>query len=176
MATTTGNLDLAHSEMQFKIKHLMIANVTGSFKQFEVTATTEDEDFATAKASFKAHVDSITTNNDQRDGHLKSPEFFDAATFPFISFESTSIVAKEGGYELTGDLTIKDVTKSETMNVELGGITKDPYGQTKVGFTLSGTINRRDFGLTWNVALETGGVMVGEQIKIQAELQLIKQA
>ena len=178
MATTNWVLDPTHSEVQFKIKHLMITNVTGSFSTFDATAATEGDDFSKAAISFKAQVDSISTNNQQRDTHLKSADFFEAEKYPEIIFKSTNSGGRDadGNFTLNGDLTIRDVTKNISLNVDFGGITKDPYGNTKAGFTLSGKINRKDFGLTWNAALETGGVMVSDEVRLSAEIQLVKQA
>lgn len=176
METTKWALDPMHSEINFKVKHMMIANVTGGFKKFDVNVTTQGDDFTKAKIDFSADVNSISTNNEQRDGHLKSPDFFDTATFPAIKFEGISITKKsDEEYKLNGNLTIKDVTKPVSLDVNFGGIGKDPYGNTKAGFSIEGKINRKDFGLTWNAALETGGVMVGEELKIQSEIQLSKQ-
>lgn len=176
MATTKWTLDPTHSEIQFKIKHLMITNVTGNFNKFDVTAETIDDNFSNGKVSFSADVDSIDTNNEQRDGHLKSPDFFDAANFPKVSFEASNANnVEKDGFELVGDLTIRDVTRPVKLQVEFGGVTKDPYGNTKAGFTVQGKINRKDFGLTWNAPLETGGVMVSEDVKILGEIQLVKQ-
>lgn len=177
MATTKWVLDPTHSEVQFKIKHLMITNVTGSFNSFEVHAEAEDNDFTKAKISFSAAVDSISTNNSQRDGHLKSADFFDAEKYPAITFAATKAenIDNDGSYSLLGDLTIKGVTKPIRLSVEFGGVTNDLYGNTKAGFTINGKINRTDFGLTWNVALETGGVVVSEEVRISSEIQLIKQ-
>lgn len=177
METTKWALDPMHSEINFKVKHMMLANVTGGFKKFDVNATTEGSDFTKAKINFTADVNSISTNNDQRDGHLKSPDFFDTAAYPEIKFEGRSMTKKsEEEYKLNGDLTIKGVTKPISLDVNFGGIGKDPYGNTKAGFSIEGKINRKDFGLTWNAALETGGVMVAEELKIQSEIQLAKQA
>jgi polyisoprenoid-binding protein YceI len=178
MATKTWALDSTHSEVQFKIKHLMITNVTGSFDIFTVSAQTEDEDFSKAKLSFTADVNSISTNNEQRDTHLKSPDFFDAEKFPQIKFTATKSenVDSDGSYELYGDLTIHGVTKNVKLSVEFGGVVKDPYGNIKAGFTINGKINRKDFGLTWNAVTEAGGVMVSEEVRIMAEIQLIEQA
>lgn len=165
-----------HSEITFKVKHMMIANVTGSFTKFNVDASADDEDFTKGKISFKADADSINTHNEQRDGHLKSPDFFDAAAFPALTFESTGMRKKsDDEFELNGNLSIKGVSKPVSLNVEFGGIGKDPYGNVKAGFTVSGKINRKDFGLSWNAALEAGGVMVGEDIKIHSEIQMVKQ-
>jgi polyisoprenoid-binding protein YceI len=176
MATTKWALDPTHSEIHFKVKHLMITTVTGSFKSFTAAAETETEDFSNASISFSADTASVDTGNEQRDGHLKSADFFDAEKFPTLSFVSTSYTKSGDDYALTGDLTIKDVTKSVTLAVEFGGVAKDPWGNTKAGFTLSGKINRKDFGLSWNAATETGGVLVSEEVKLLAEIQLVQQA
>ena len=178
MPTKTWALDPTHSEVQFKIKHLMITNVTGSFDIFTVLAQTEDEDFTKAKISFTADVNSISTNNEQRDGHLKAADFFDAEKFPQIKFEATKTenVDDDGSYELYGNLTIRDVTKNVKLSVEFGGIVKDMYGNTKAGFTINGKINRKDFGLTWSAVTEAGNIMLGDDVKIAAEIQLIEQA
>ena len=178
MATKTWASDPTHSDVQFKIKHLMITNVTGSFDIFTVSAQTEDEDFTKAKVSFTADVNSISTNNEQRDAHLKAPDFFDAEKFPQIKFEATKTenVDSDGSYELYGDLTIRDVTKNVKLSVEFGGVAKDMYGNTKAGFTINGKINRKDFGLTWNAVTEAGGVMLSDEVKVAAEIQLIEQA
>lgn len=178
MSKSKWVLDPTHSEIQFKVKHLMITNVTGSFDNFDVTAETIDDNFTEAKINFSADVNSISTNNEQRDGHLKSGDFFDADNYPKIVFEASNSVnlERDGNYDLVGDLTIKDVTKSVKLNIEFGGVTKDPYGNTKAGFTIGGKINRNDFGLNWNTALETGGVLVSEDVKVLGEIQLVKQA
>lgn len=175
METTKWSLDPMHSEINFKVKHMMIANVSGSFNKFNASAETEGNDFTKAKINFNAEVNSIDTNNEQRDGHLRSPEFFDAEKFPHIKFESTSVEKKnEEEYALNGNLTVKDVTKPVSLQMNFGGIGKDPYGNTKAGFTVEGKINRKDFGLSWNAPLETGGVLVGEELKIQSEIQMLK--
>ncbi len=176
MSSTKWVLDPTHSELQFKVKHLMITTVTGSFGQFESEVTTEENDFSTAKISLKAALNTINTGNEQRDAHLKSDDFFSAEKFPYMTFESTSIEKKnEEEFTIHGDLTIRDVTKSVSLKAELGGIAKDPWGNLKAGFTVSGSINRKDFGLTWNAATETGGVLVSEDVRIAAEIQYVKQ-
>ena len=176
MSTTKWILDPTHSEVQFKIKHLMITNVTGNFNSFEAEATANDDDFTKATFSFKANVSSISTNNEARDGHLKSADFFDAEKFPEIKFTATNNAnLSSDSTELSGDLTMKGVTKNITLSVAFGGVTKDPYGNTKAGFSISGKINRKDFGLNWNAALETGGVMVSDEVRINCEIQLVKQ-
>ena len=176
MATTKWVLDPTHSELQFKVKHLMITTVTGSFTDFKAEISTENDNFESATSSFTAQVDSISTGNADRDGHLKTGDFFDAAQFPTISFESTSFVKGDDDYKLNGNLTIKGVTKPVTLNVEFGGTAQDPWGNTKAGFTINGKINRGDFGLTYNAALETGGVMLSDEVRIVGELQFSKQA
>lgn len=177
MATTKWALDPTHSEVGFKVKHLMFTNVSGSFNIFTVDAESDGDDFANAKVSFTADVASISTNNAQRDEHLKSADFFDAATYPQISFTATKYTSidQDGSYEMTGDLTLHGVTKPVTLSVEFGGVIKDPWGNTKAGFTIHGKINRKEFGLNWNAALETGGVMVSEEVRLNAEIQLVKQ-
>ena len=177
MATTTWTIDPSHSEIHFKVKHLMISTVTGQFDAFAGQVVTEGDNFENAQVSFTADAASINTKSADRDAHLKSPDFFDADTFPKLSFKSTAFVKTgDDEYELTGDFTIRDVTKSITLTAEAGGIGADPWGNTKAGFSLSGKINREDFGLTWNAALEAGGVMVSKDVRLLAEVQLVKQA
>ena len=177
MATATKwVLDPMHSEVQFKVKHLVISTVTGSFKTFEGELTTETDDFDGAEVSFSLDVASIDTNQEMRDGHLKSAEFFDAETYPKISFKSTSFTKDGDDYKLTGDLTIKDVTKSVTLDVEHGGVAGDFYGNTKAGFEVTGKINRKDFGLVWDGVTEAGSVVLGSDIKLIINVQFAKQA
>jgi polyisoprenoid-binding protein YceI len=174
---TKWNLDPTHSEIGFKVKHMMITNVSGSFGKFDAQVETNDLDFTTAKIEFTTDIDSITTSNTDRDNHLKSPDFFDAANYPQLKFVSTKFEKKDDeNYVLQGDLTIRDVTKPVKFNVEFGGIGKDPWGNEKAGFTITGKINRTDYKLNWNAALETGGVLVSEEVKLQAEIQLVKQS
>lgn len=176
MATSTWVLDPAHSEVNFKIRHLMIANVNGSFEKFNVQASVEDDDFSKASIIFTAEAASVTTNNEQRDQHLKSTDFFNVENFPVIRFVPTGSrqVDNDGSYELDGDLTIKDITKPIRVDIEFGGIQKDPWGNLKAGFTINGKINREDFGLVWNTPLETGGVLISEDVHINCEIQLRK--
>src|ERR1700759_4800268 len=178
MATLTKwSIDPMHSEVQFKVKHLVISTVSGFFKSFEGTVETDGEDFETAEISFSLDIDSIDTNKTQRDEHLKGAEFFDAATYPKITFKSTSLTKTgDDEYELKGNLTIKDQTKLVSLNVEYGGSTADFYGNTKVGFEITGKINRKEFGLTWDGVTEAGSVVVGEDIKLTINAQLTKQA
>jgi polyisoprenoid-binding protein YceI len=174
---STYKIDAAHSEITFKVKHLMITNVTGSFTKFDATMESAAADFSDAKISFEADVNSISTNNADRDGHLKSDDFFSAEKFPTLSFKSTSFKSNGGSdYTLTGDLTIRDITKSVSFPVEYGGTATDPYGQVKSGFEIAGKFNRSDFGLTWSAVTEAGGVMVSDEVKLNLSVQMIKQA
>jgi polyisoprenoid-binding protein YceI len=174
MATTNWSLDPTHSEVQFKVKHLMITNVTGQFAVISASAESDGNDFSHASVAFEADTASVNTGNEQRDGHLKSPDFFDVATYPKIGFKSTDFNAESG--KITGDLTIRNVTKPVSFDVEFSGTNTDPWGNEKAGFSISGKINRTDFGLNWNAALEKGGVLVSEDVKLQAEIQLVKAA
>ena len=167
--STKWNLDPAHSEITFKVRHMMISNVKGEFKNFNVDLESEDENFRNVKASASIDTSSISTNNTDRDNHLKSAEFFNAEAHPQITFETDSL-----NDEVTGNLTINGVTKPVKLDVDFGGINVDPWGQTKAGFSFEGKINRSDFGLNWNAALEAGGVMVSDEVKIAGELQFVK--
>ncbi|MBS1773454.1 MAG: YceI family protein [Bacteroidetes bacterium] len=176
MQKTNWKIDTTHSEVLFKIKHLMISTVTGHFKTFDVEVETEGDDFTKAsKIKFTADVDSISTNNEQRDGHLKSPDFFDAAIFPQIVFEGTKMEGSGSEYKLHGNFTIKGTTKPIVLDVDFGGIVADPWGQTKAGFTVSGKISRKEFGLTWSAVTEAGQVVVSDEVKLFAEVQVVKQ-
>lgn len=176
MAATNWVLDPTHSEVEFKVKHLMISTVTGTFSSFAANVTTDGEDFTTAKATFSVDVDSIDTKNEQRDGHIKSPDFFDAAKFPQIKFAITKIenVDNDGSYNIHGDLTIRNTTKSVKLEVEFGGVIKDPWGGTRAGLTVSGKINRKEFGLTWHMATDAGGVVLGDDVRIHVALEFVK--
>jgi polyisoprenoid-binding protein YceI len=178
MADVKWVVDPMHSEVQFKVKHLMITTVTGYFQKFHVEAETEDEQFTSAKnVVFTADVNSINTNNEQRDTHLRSADFFDVEQYNEIRFEGTNYEkVSDDEYKLHGDLTIKGTTKPVTVKVEFGGIVVDPYGQTKAGFTVTGKINRKEFGLTWSAVTEAGSVVLSDDIKLLAEIQLVKQA
>ena len=176
MATIKWKTDPAHSEVLFKAKHLMITTVTGRFKEFDLEVETETDDFSTAKKiEFTANVNSISTNNQQRDTHLKSADFFNAEKHSQLRFTGKKYEASGDEAKLHGDLTIRETTKPVTLNVEFGGIVVDPYGQTKAGFTLNGKISRKEFGLTWNAVTEAGQIVVSDEIKIHAEVQLVKQ-
>jgi len=174
---TKWKIDTAHSEIQFKVKHLMITTVTGHFRKFDLDVDTDNNDFATAKRiEFTANIDSIDTNNSQRDTHLKSADFFNAEEYSKLKFVGAKYESNGDEAKLYGELTIKNITRPVVLNVEHGGIVNDPWGQTKAGFTINGKISRKDFGLTWNAVTEAGQVVVGDEIKIHAEVQLVKQA
>lgn len=176
MAKTTWTIDPAHSEVQFKVKHLVITTITGAFKEFYGTVFTGD-DFENAIIRFEPSIHSISTNNEQRDTHLKSADFFEAEEYPKFFFESRSFTKKGAdNYELKGNLTIKGITKPTTLTAGYGGTMTDPWGNVKAGFELKGQINRKDFGLSWNATTETGGILVGEEVKLHANIQLLKTA
>ena|SRR5205085_4942200 len=176
MSTTKWALDPTHSELGFKIKHLMISNVSGGFTKFDVQTETAAEDFSDAQVAANVDVASINTSNDQRDEHLRNADFFEVETHPNLVFKSTKVekLDKEN-FNLYGDLTIKNTTKPVKLSVEFNGIAKDPWGNIKAGFTVNGKINRKDFGITYNAVMETGGVMLGEEVKINGDIQLVKQ-
>ena len=163
-------LDPTHSEITFKVKHMMISNVKGQFQSFNAEIESEDDAFQNAKTTSFIDVNSIYTNNTDRDNHLKSADFFNAEANPKITFESSSINGA-----VTGNLTINGITKPVELDVDFGGVNVDPWGNTKAGFSFEGKIKRSDFGLSWNAALETGGVMVSDDVKIAGELQFVKQ-
>jgi polyisoprenoid-binding protein YceI len=177
MTTTKWTLDPTHSVLGFKIKHLMITNVSGSFKDFQTEVQTQGHDFSTAQINVTADMSSITTNNEQRDAHLLTSDFFEVEKHPQLSFKSTRIEKiDDDTLALHGDLTLKGITKSVRLNVEVNGVAKDPWGGERAGFVVSGKIKRSEWGVTFNAALETGGVMLGEDVTITGEIQLIKQA
>lgn len=174
--TTKWSIDPLHSEVLFKIKHLVISTVTGSFTKFEGNVNSSGDDFENAQINFSIDVNSIHTGQEQRDAHLKNSDFFEIATYPTIQFQSTSFIkTSEAQYILTGDLTMKGVTKEITLDVEYGGSEKDNYGNTKAGFEISGIVNRKEFGLSFNALTESGGLALGENVKISANIQLAKQ-
>jgi polyisoprenoid-binding protein YceI len=172
---TTWSLDPAHSEIGFQVKHLMITSVRGKFDKFDIHATCPENDFEKVHVEFTADTASVNTSSEQRDGHLKSADFFDSENHPQMTFKSNGMKKISGDdYEMSGDLTIRGVTKPVKVKVEVAGMVKDPYGQTKAGFIVEGKINRKDFGLLWNATLETGGLMVSDDVKIHADIQMIR--
>jgi polyisoprenoid-binding protein YceI len=177
-AISTWNIDATHSAVEFKVKHLMISNVKGHFSGITGTLSLNEDDLTQSSVDASIEIASIHTRDESRDAHLKSAEFFDAEQFPTMHLKSTHIAVKsDGELVVTGDLTIKGITHSVAFAVE--GPTsesKDPWGNTRIGVEAKTKINRKDFGLTWNAALETGGVMVGEEIAITLDLEFVKQA
>jgi len=176
METTKWTLDPTHSEIHFKVRHLMVSWVTGSFKQFDASVETDGEDITTAKVKFTAQVNSISTNNEQRDAHLRASDFFDAANHPQLSFESEKLEKiDDENYKLYGTLTIRGNSKKIALNVEYGGVAKDPWGNTRTGFSVSGKINRKDFGVSFSMVSETGGILLGEDVSINANVEFVQQ-
>jgi polyisoprenoid-binding protein YceI len=173
MATTKWALDPAHSEVSFKIRHLLISNVSGHFKNFTATVETESEDFATAKVNFSAEISSLSTNNEQRDGHLKAADFFDAENHPQLTFTGSGLEkVDDENYKLHGTLNMKGVSQPVTFNVEHGGVMKDPWGNDRTGFTVSGKVHRKDFGV--QMPSEAPG-MLGEDVTITANAEFVKE-
>ena len=172
---TKWSLDPAHSEIAFKVRHLMIAHVKGSFKTFDASIHTTGKDFTTAEIDLWIDASSLTTGDAKRDEHLKAADFFDVQNHKQIMFVSGNIqkAGEEGKHELWGELTMKGITRNVKLDVEFGGIINDPWGNEKAGFTVTGKINRSDWGLSWNAALETGGLMVSDEVKISCEVELI---
>ncbi|MBN1951910.1 MAG: YceI family protein [Bacteroidales bacterium] len=167
-------LDPSHSELLFKVKHLMITNVKGEFRDF--SATIDGEDFLKSQIEAVVNTDSVFTNEKDRDAHLKSADFFDVENHGQMKFSGTSFKKVDDvNYLLKGLLSIKGVSREISLDVEFGGINKDPWGNTKAGFSFEGKLNRKDWGLTWNAALETGGVLVSDEVRISGEVQFVKQ-
>lgn len=173
---TIWAIDPMHSEVQFKVKHLVISTVTGQFTSFTGQLNSETEDFDGAHATFEADIDSISTNNEARDEHLKSTDFFDAANHPKLVFHGNVHKQVSGDYELKGTITIRGTEKPITLQAEYGGTVVDPYGNTKAGFEFSGKINRKEFGLAWSATTEAGGIVVSDEVKLVLSVQFAKQA
>lgn len=172
---TKWTIDPAHSEITFKVKHLVISSVTGQFKTFDASAETDNDGFENAKITFQADIDSIDTGNSDRDAHLKSDDFFHAEEHPKLIFESSSFKkAGDNEYKLTGDLTIRGNTQTVQLDAEYGGTVVDPYGNTKAGFEVSGKINRKDFGLKWDAVTEAGSIVVSDEVKLNLNVQFVK--
>ena len=171
----TFKIDPAHSDILFKVKHLMITTVTGQFTSFEGEMESTSEDFSDAKISFSADVDSIDTRNEQRNGHLKGDDFFNAAEFPKILFQNGSLKKEGENYKLTGDLTIRNNTKQVALSVTYSGKMTDPWGQMKVGFEAEGVIKRKEFGLMWDAVTEAGGVVVSDDVRLILNVQFVQQ-
>jgi polyisoprenoid-binding protein YceI len=176
MATTNWNIDSTHSEVQFKVKHMMISTVTGQFNTFSATVATEENDFSNAKIDFTADVNSISTNNEQRDGHLKAGDFFDAENHPQISFKGNSMIkVSDDEFQLNGELTMRGVTKPISLKVEFGGIATDPWGMVRAGFTIEGKINRNDFGVSFSAVTEAGHILLSDDVRLHINAEFLKQ-
>jgi len=170
-------VDASHSEVGFSVRHLMIAKVKGTFHAFDASIAADVSDLTSAEISFNIDLSSVDTRNGDRDAHLKSADFFDVEQFPTLGFKATAITKTgEGEYAVTGDVSLHGVTRSETFEVTFEGTSRDPWGNTKAGFSATGTIKRSDYGLTYNAALETGGVMIGDEVKISLEIEALQQA
>jgi len=175
--TVKWALDTSHSELQFKVKHLVISTVTEAFKVFGGELSSTQDDFSGASVTFQADVSSVDTGNSQRDEHLRSADFFDASQFPSMNFEAGELKKiDEENYELSGNLSIRGISKPVKLNVSYGGTMTDPYGNVKAGFEVNGKINRKDFGLTWSAVTEAGGVVVSDEVRILANVQFVKSA
>lgn len=168
---TKWAIDPAHSEVNFKVRHMMISTVTGHFSKFDATVETEGDDFRTAQVNVFIDTASLSTNNADRDAHLRSDDFFNAEQYPQITFKSTSF----DGKKLTGLLTIRDVTKEITLDVDFNGIVTDPYGQTKAGFEIRGEVNRKEYNLNWNAITEAGNIVVSDKVRLEIDAQFVKQ-
>jgi polyisoprenoid-binding protein YceI len=173
---TRWTFDKSHSEIKFAVSHMVISEVTGNFREFNANISTQSDNFENAKIEFTANINSINTQNEKRDNHLKSDDFFNAEKFPEMKFVSKSMKkVKDNKYKLTGDLTIRDVTKTVSLDVDLRGIINDSWGNTRAGFKIKGNIDRFDYGLKWNKALETGSLIAGRDVEIVCDIEIIKQ-
>lgn len=172
---TTWNIDTSHSGAHFTVRHMVVSKVRGAFSRWQGTLQFDEQNPEASKVSVQIEAASIDTREEKRDAHLRSPDFFDVAQYPTLSFESTKVEKVEGNsYRVTGDLTIHGVTKQVVLEADYLGAGKDPWGNDRVGFEASTSINRKDFGLTWNQALEAGGVLVGDKIEIALDVEAIK--
>jgi len=176
MTTSTWNIDTVHSGINFTIRHMVVSKVRGRFTRFGGTLTLDEADLTRSKVEATIDAASIDTGTAQRDDHLRSPDFFDAERFPELRFRSTRIDRNGERYRVTGDLTIRDVTREVVLDVEYGGRARDPWGNERAGFIASTSLNRKDFGLGWNQVLEAGGVLVGDRVDIELELQGVRAA
>ncbi|MEP7165772.1 MAG: YceI family protein [Ferruginibacter sp.] len=169
-------IDPAHSEIEFKVKHLMVTNVKGKFTEFDASIYTTNDNFMTAEIDCWISAASVNTGSEDRDKHIKSSDFFDVENHAQITFRADTVenVDNDGSYELWGNLTIKGISKKIKLDVEFGGIVKDPWGNEKAGFSINGKINRKDWDLNWNAALEAGGLLVSDEVKINCEIQLMR--
>lgn len=176
-AQTNWGLDKSHSKVGFTVSHLVITDVDGFFKEYDAKVTTKGDDFSTAAVEFTINTGSIFTDNEGRDKHLRSDDFFNAEKFPKMTFKSKAMKkVSDNKYKLVGDFTIRDVTKEVELDVKYNGMVKDPWGNTKAGFKVTGEINRFDYNLKWNTAIETGALVVGKDVELIIDLQLVKKS
>lgn len=176
-AQTNWGIDKSHSKVGFSVSHLVITDVDGFFKEYDAKVTTNGDDFSTANIDFSVNTGSIFTDNEGRDKHLRSDDFFNAEKFPHMTFKGKSMKkVSDNKYKLVGDLTIRDVTKEVELDVKYNGMVKDPWGNTKAGFKVTGEINRFDYNLKWNTAIETGSLVVGKEVELIIDLQLVKKS
>ena len=173
--TTTWTIDPAHSTIEFVAKHMMITTVKGRFAEVAGTVVANEENLSESSVDVTLQTASIDTRSEQRDGHLRSADFLDVENYPEVTFRSTRVEGTKNEFQLTGDLTIRGVTRPITLDVTFGGEGKDPWGGTRASFSAHGKFDRRDFGLTWNVALETGGILVSNEVKVNIEAQMVLQ-
>jgi polyisoprenoid-binding protein YceI len=177
MATKAWTIDAAHSGIHFAVRHMVISKVRGSFDGFTATLELDEADLTRSRVAVRIDAASISTKNAQRDAHLRSPDFFDVERFPALTYVSKRVeAAGSDRFRVVGDLTIRDVTREVVLDAELGGLGKDPWGGERAGFTARTTVDRREFGLTWNQLLETGGVLVGDKIEVEIEVEAVAQA
>ncbi|WP_409343168.1 YceI family protein [Paenibacillus sp. MBLB4367] len=177
MANTKWAVDPTHSSLDFSVKHMMIAKVKGTFHAFEAQIEADPSDLTSASIRFDIDLNSIDTKNSDRDAHLRSADFFEIEKYPKLTFVATSIEKSGNGeYDVTGDVSLHGVTRSETFSVSFEGAGKDPWGNEKAGFSATGSLKRSDYGLTYNAVLETGGVLIGDEVKISIEIEAAKQA
>ncbi|HEX3933291.1 MAG TPA: YceI family protein [Puia sp.] len=175
MATTKWALDATHSEVLFKVKHLLISKVTGQFQKFDASVETEGDDLGTARVTFTADVHSVSTNNEQRDAHLRNSDFFDVEKYAQLTFTADKLQKiDDEHYTITGTLTMHGISKQETLHVEYGGMVKDPWGNTRVGFTVTGKVNRKDYGISFGMVSETGGALLGYDVEIHVQAEFVK--
>ena len=173
----TWNLDLSHSSVEFAVKHMVISSTKGRFAKYEVDANVDEQNLANSSATVRIDAASVDSRDEKRDAHLRSADFFDAENYPYITFTTKRLEPKGGDdYKLIGDLTIRGITKEVSLNGEVTGPVKDPWGGTRFGISAQGKVNRKDFGLTWNGVLEAGGLLVGDDVKLSIETELVKAA
>jgi len=177
MSKAKWSVDAAHSSLDFSIRHMMVTNVKGSFRKFDASIYADPSDLTSAEIQFSVDLASVDTRNSDRDAHLRSADFFDVENYPTMTFRFTNIVKTgEGNYDITGELSLHGVTRTETFSVSFEGAGKDPWGNEKAGYSAKGTVKRSDYGLTYNAALEAGGFMLGDDVKFTIEIEASKES